>query len=88
MPDDREPPGGTAATDDTVVPGPVGDDLRTVTLDRVGAVDRDRWDLAPGAGTDLDGFIRCVSPWRLEDSALVAAPFDPATCAGLTSTPM
>jgi WD40 repeat protein len=41
------------------------------------------WDLSTGAGADLDGFTACVSPWRLEDSALVAAPFDPAACAVL-----
>jgi WD40 repeat protein len=40
------------------------------------------WELAPGDPTALVAFARCVSPWRLDDAALVAAPFDPASCAG------
>ncbi len=38
------------------------------------------WDLAPPAAGDLATFTRCVSPWRLEDSALSAASFDPTAC--------
>jgi hypothetical protein len=30
-------------------------------------------------------FARCASPWRLDDSALSLAPFDPASCAILAN---
>ncbi|MBL9019226.1 MAG: hypothetical protein JNL83_33870, partial [Myxococcales bacterium] len=44
------------------------------------------WDLATAARGDLAAYVTCVSPWRLEDTLLVAAPFDPASCAVLSAT--
>jgi WD40 repeat protein len=41
------------------------------------------WDLTPRDHAGLGAYVKCVSPWRLEDTAIVAAPFDPASCAML-----
>ena len=38
------------------------------------------WDLPTYDAAELAAFARCASPWRLDDAALVAAPFDPASC--------
>jgi hypothetical protein len=32
------------------------------------------WNLAPGVRDGLPAFVRCVSPWQLEDSSLSAVP--------------
>ncbi|MBE7453482.1 MAG: hypothetical protein HS111_32865 [Kofleriaceae bacterium] len=38
------------------------------------------WDVSGADGPDADALVACVSPWRLDDSALVSATFDAAAC--------
>ena len=42
------------------------------------------WDLTPGDPAGLGAFARCASQWKLDDTAIVAAPFDPASCSMLS----
>jgi WD40 repeat protein len=41
------------------------------------------WNLTPTDPASLSAYIKCASPWQLADTAIVAAPFDPATCSVL-----
>jgi WD40 repeat protein len=41
------------------------------------------WDLTPSDTRGLAAYVRCASPWQLEDTSIVAAPFDPASCSVL-----
>jgi len=41
------------------------------------------WNLAPSDPATFSAYIKCASPWQLADTAIVAAPFDPASCAML-----
>ncbi len=41
------------------------------------------WDLTPTDPASLAAYIRCASPWELQDTLTVARPFDPASCAVL-----
>ncbi len=43
------------------------------------------WDLGSTTRDDLAAYVKCVSPWKLQDTLLVAAPFDPASCAVLAA---
>ncbi len=41
------------------------------------------WNLTPADPSSLSAYITCASPWQLADTVIVAAPFDPASCAVL-----
>ncbi len=41
------------------------------------------WNLTPADPSSLSAYIKCASPWQLADTAIVAAPFDPASCSVL-----
>ncbi|MBA3458511.1 MAG: PQQ-binding-like beta-propeller repeat protein, partial [Deltaproteobacteria bacterium] len=41
------------------------------------------WDLTPTDPRELATYVRCVAPWELQGTHLVAVPFDPASCAVL-----
>ena len=41
------------------------------------------WNLTPTDPASLSAYIKCASPWQLADTAIVAAPFDPASCSVL-----